>query len=346
MTIASMAPQQAPSISTRERGKVENRLPSFVGLASINGGLVVDEDGMTVIEAIQRAGLNFTVHAHESQTPVPLPDGGTRIVPDGKWLSTVRKDPDGTMVVLGKVRGRHRIMQNTDAFAFGQMLVDDYGANVAAAGQFGDPIGSGTFMALRLDQALTIAGKDPYDLYVLIRNAHDGSSQVVVSIIPIRRASGAEILTSLRGAPQSWTFRHSGNLERKVDQAVNTAELVKTWIDTYTQVTYDMLATRLTRPQFEAFATRLYPTPRGASEKSAKDWAQRRSVLLDLFLNADTNSFGRGTVYAAFCAVSEYIDHYAVTRGGDPARIRATRNMTGRADKVKEQAWNLLAAMI
>lgn len=318
-----------------------NRVPAFLGVARVSG-LVIREQ-MSVEEAIVAAGLNFTVTRHEGQTIVPVTGGGTLALPqEGHW-STVRNNPDGTKAFLGVVKGRYQTIQNGDAFAFGQHLIDEYEANVCAAAAFGKPIGTRTFLALSLSEGFTIGGRDPHDLHLLITNSHNGDSGLTAAIVPIRRASMGEVVTNIPRAPQRWTLRHSGNIAGKFEEAVHTMQMVKQWISTYQNLTYSLLGTTMSSSEFEAFAQQMLPTPRNAGKRSAETWAERRRTLVDLFENAPTNSFGRGTRYAAVCAVNEYVDFHAATRGGDPAQVRYARNLGGQSVRFKERAWSLLA---
>ncbi|MDN5892881.1 MAG: DUF945 domain-containing protein [Nocardioides sp.] len=318
------------------------RLPAFLGVAKVDG--IVARESMSVQEALVEAGLNFTVSLHEGQTNVPIAGGGTLTLPqEGHW-STVRSDPDGTKTFFGVVRSRYKQVQNTDAFAFGQHLIDDFGANVAAAAGHGKPIGVRTFLGLRLSETLNVAGQDPHDLYLLIGNSHNGDTGVTAAIVPIRRANMGEVVTSIPTVPQRWTLRHSGDVGGKMAEAIHTHKMVKSWMATYQRLTYELLGTRMSVTEFEQFTHRLLPTPRNAGKRSAATWAERRRLLVDLFSNAPTTSFGRGTRYAAVCAVNEYLDHFAATRGGDPKEVRYARNLAGQSVRTKELAWNLLAA--
>lgn len=337
LTMADVQPTHATPTSP---GPIGERLPAFLGIAHIQG--MVARESMTVHEALIEAGLDYTVTRHEGQTNVPLPDGGTLTLPQDGYWSTVRNNPDGSKAFLGMVKGRYQTIQNADAFAFGQHLSDEFGANVIAAAAFGKPLGTRTFLALHLSDTLNVGGQDPHDLYLLIGNSHNGETGVTAAIVPIRKASTGEVVTKMPEAPQRWTLRHSGDIAGKFAEAVHTMQMVKQWIRTYQNVTYTLLGTRMTADEFRDYTHKLLPTPRNAGERSAATWAGRRQVLLDLFESAPTNSFGRGTRYAAFCAVNEYVDHYAATRGGDPAQVRYARNLGGQAVRFKEHAWTLL----
>lgn len=335
MTILNTRPQSTPLYAG-------TRIPAFEGIAH-QSGAVVSESGMSVNEAVDIAGLGFTVSTHPVHSSVAS-NGGAAIVNMPQHRATIRRDVDGSRSGLGIVKGRYTPIQNRDAFAFGQHLVDEFDANVHAAAAYGKPEGVRTFLTLRLRDEIDIAG-DPHDMYVLIRNSHDGSTGLTAAIVPIRIASMSEVTVDTGRAPQQWTLRHSGNIEEKFAEAVHTMEMVRNWISTYTTMTYELLASPMGREKFTAFATWLLRTPRNAGPRAAENWAERRRTLTDLFEHADTCSFGRGTRYAAFCAVNEYVDHFAAARGGDAAATRHARNLNGQAGRFKARAWRLLTSM-
>lgn len=337
---AAAATATSHSTQTTPASTAPARLPAFIGVAHTRG--YVPLTTVSVTEALAAARLNFIV----TKAPVqahPFAPNGTQPVPMVDHQATIRTNPDGSRQGLGIVKGRYQVVQNADAFAFGQHLVDEYGANVAAAAAYGKPVGAQTYLALRMQQTLDVGGSDTHDLYVLIRNSHDGSTCVNASIVPIRRVSVSEVATNIPQVPQRWKLRHSGDIAYKFQEATHTMRMVHQWVSTYRKVTYQLLSTPMSDDEFAAFTHRLLPTPRNAGRRSASTWATRRSLLHDLFTHAPTCSFGRHTRYAAVCAVNEYTDHYAAARSGNPTEARYLRNLGGQASQFKQRAWDLLA---
>lgn len=340
MTITPINPSTLPplNMTTLYSGQ---RLPAFFGVAATTGHVFTADCGVDVDDAITEAGLDFTVTTHPVFTQIETGEGVLDVEVAGHW-STVRNNTDGESIPLGIVKGRYSTIQNADGFAFAQHLIDDFGANVVAAGQFGIPLGSNTFLALKIDEV--DAAGEVHDVYCLLKNSHDGSTGLTAAITAVRRESMSEAVAAIPGAPQRFTLRHSGNVGEKYHEAIQTVKAVRTWMHQFKNMTDRMLGTRLTREEFTAVAETLLPTPRGVKAGAAQRWGHRRATLIDLFENAPTCSYGRGTVYAGFCAVNEYVDHYAATRGGDPTTVRYARNLNGKSQRFKEVAWRLLAA--
>lgn len=71
--------------------------------------------------------------------------------------------------------------------------------------------------------------------------------------------------------------------------------------------------------------------------------------MLRLWADADTQDAVRGTAWAGYQAVVEYVDHFAPVRGGgtDPATARAERLLTTTAPaQAKDAAWAFATATV
>lgn len=324
-------------------GTSRDRVPYFIRAAA-GPGKVFDEP-VDVVDAIEESGLDYIVTVSDLDViaPVQIPGGTTNIEMTGH-KGVIRVNSDGTRGPLGVVKSAFRACQNSDGFEFAQALLDDYDADVVAAAAHGNPLGSRAYLALRLNETLMAGGQDPHDVYVIVTNAHDGNAALTARVAPIRRTTQAEVATALVGAPMSYNLRHTGDLAGKMSDAVGTMRMVRHWIETYESATFALLAEPMSQSEFGTFAKRVLPTPSGSKERAAKTWAARRATLIHLFEKAPTQAFGRGTRYAAFTAFCEYVDYHSSTRGGDPADVRADRLLTGRAARMKADAWKALTS--
>ena len=88
------------------------------------------------------------------------------------------------------------------------------------------------------------------------------------------------------------------------------------------------------------------PWPAGApAVADAGSAANRSDALTRLFVDADTNANIRGTRWAGYQAVTEYLDHAAPVHGkstADKAVNRALRSIDGAVVETKEKAFALL----
>jgi len=111
-----------------------------------------------------------------------------------------------------------------------------------------------------------------------------------------------------------------------------------------------MIQTTMTDAEFEALISTVFgslPDPSATARTREAD-SRRRDRLRWLFADADTQADIRGTAWAGYQSITEYVDHYAPVRGtarhgGDESAARAARVLTSEdPDRLKRNAWSAL----
>jgi phage/plasmid-like protein (TIGR03299 family) len=164
---------------------------------------------LTAKEALAAGGAAFTVEQWPLQAVAPddsVHQGGIADVP--RKVANVRSD---TGQVLGVVGTTYRVLQNADAFAFVDALVDDGGAKYESAGVLAG--GARVFLAMEVPDHIVVAG-DPseYRLFLVFSNGHDGkvSARATITVERVVCRNTLRIAQTER-AMASWTARHSGD---------------------------------------------------------------------------------------------------------------------------------------
>lgn len=315
-------------------------LSAFIDYAA-RQGLVVDDDGMTLYDALVGGGLNYRVETASLLAEQATPRG-VETVPMETHRAVLRVNPDGTKVGLSVVQSRYATVQNTDAFAFLQTLIDNREADLVAVSAYGLVPGQQAFVAMHLPEPMLLAdSEEVLDVYLVARNSHDGNSKFTVAVVPVR-ADGSIVETNIPRYPQQWAMTHSGNVANKLNDAITTMRRVEEWQTAYQRVSSRMLSTPLSSNDFARIVRALLPTPAGASDRSADEWAKRRRSMENLFDKAPKQNFGAGTVYAGFAAVCSWVDLHAPGKV-DAAAARQSRIINGTAAKMKRQAWDMLS---
>jgi hypothetical protein len=101
-----------------------------------------------------------------------------------------------------------------------------------------------------------------------------------------------------------------------------------------------MINESLTMGEFEKIVADLWPLADDASDTAKNNAKQRTATLRYLIRDADTQKAIKGTRWAGYQAITEYLDHFA------PAKtdvVRATRALTGAGADLKARAFELLA---
>ena len=108
-----------------------------------------------------------------------------------------------------------------------------------------------------------------------------------------------------------------------------------------------MIQEQLSEAAFRKVCDEIWaPLPPSATDRSKTIAANRALALHQLFVDADTNANIRGTRWAGYQALTEYLDHAAPVHGktaGDMAINRALRSIDGSVVEIKEKAFSLLS---
>lgn len=344
-----MTETSAPMATSFKPGQVhrtKGRFPAFMGLARHTGGFYVQDldEPMSLDAALSAAGLDFEVKVSDIPVAalVAWSEGVTEVVHPKYRLSYGQQSTDSEPFPLGVVGKTWTPVQDHDAFAFGQRLIDNYGANVVAAGKWGDPIGSRTYMAFKLPESFLIGGEDQVDVYGQVVNGHDGSLGLSATVGPIQLSCTNQLPSLFGRRGGNIVLRHTRNVNVKMDQASLLMGLGTKWYDGFQPIAEKLLATPMTDADFVTFMSALWGEADPEAPTRTRNSDQRRRGTLHRLFREGTNPVGRGTGYAALNAVTEYADWEQNYRGGDAGRY--SRLADGAAEKIKVSALNLLAA--
>jgi phage/plasmid-like protein (TIGR03299 family) len=273
-------------------------------------------------------------------------DGVTTI--DAPGYATVRDNPfTGPPEALGVVGAGYEPLQNEDHAKFLNNLADQSGAVFGTAGSLRG--GRQVFLTMQLPDTLRIGGRDAVDLNIAALNSHDGSGAFRILVTPVRVVCANTQAAALAAHASSFSIRHTRNAKAAVAAARDALGLTFAYVDAFEAEAEAerLIQTTLTDGQFEDLIEATFgPLDPDASERTKQADADRHDVLSFLFHDADTQAGIRGTAWAGYQAVAEYIDHYAPVRAKDnAATARASRLLTSDPPtKTKHLAWSHLAA--
>jgi phage/plasmid-like protein (TIGR03299 family) len=271
-------------------------------------------------------------------------DGVTTI--DAPGYATVRDNPfSGCPEALGVVGAGYEPLQNEDHAEFLNNLADQSDAVFDTAGSLRG--GRQVFITMQLPDTLTIGGTDAVDLNIAALNSHDGSGAFRILVTSVRVVCANTQAAALENHASSFSVRHTRNAKSAVAAARDALGLTFRYVEAFEAEAERLIQTTLTDGEFENLIEAAFgPLDPDASERTKQADAERHAALSFLFHDAGTQAGIRGTAWAGYQAVAEYVDHYAPVRAkGDPAAARATRLLTSDAPtKTKHRAWSALAA--
>lgn len=319
------------TVTTNRTKDADGRIPAFFGLAQITGGVYAEQvAGMTIQQALAAAGLDFTVVKGDDLAVTVRTGDQPPVQVSGlpRMRGTVAVYPDGRPPrLLGVVGSGYPVVQPWEAAEFGQAVLEEGGATVAAVGAYGDPTGSRMFMALKLPEGLRIGGEDPHDLYLGLGNSFDRGTGLWAVTAPIRLDCTNQVAATFGHLSSRFSIPHRGEMGTKVGDVQRALRLTNTFAEAYAAAAEELLATPMVGAEIDRFLETLLPTPAGVRTKRGElAWGARRHGIATVIRHGERNTVGRGTRYAALQGVTEWVDWMAPSRS---ERGRFTRLVDG-----------------
>ena len=305
--------------------------------------LPAEFDAAQAMSYARLGGWNVRTMALQT-APVLSADGVFGALPVPDQFATVRTNPvSGGVDMLGVVGRGYTVIQNEEHADLLNRVVDESGgAYFETAGSLRG--GRSVFLSMKLPRTMNIGGIDPVDLYLIALNSHDGTSAFRLLVSPVRVVCANTQALALRRAQSSFSIRHTSGARGNIAQAREALGLTFKYAEVFEREAEQMIAQSLTDAQFAQIIGKLWTTE-SESKRSATITANRADVLTGLFSDAPTNASIRGTRWAGYQAVTEYLDHFAPVAGGTDT-ARAERVATGgTVTAVKARAFEMLAAL-
>lgn len=302
--------------------------PAWHGL-----GQVLDH-APTSAEAIEAAHLNWNVIAADVQAVVP--DGEPQPLPG--FRANIRED---TRKVLGVVTKDYQVVQNHEAFAFLDALVEDHDMRYESA--FSLSGGKTVVLLGRLPEVREIADGDKQERYVLFSTSHDGKSGIRVGPTSVRVVCQNTYRLALDGAGKRQigeiSLMHTSNIMERLQQVREAMGLITDAFDKYDLTAEALASYKMTEADWDAFLDTICPIPSAIDPDHTalreKRIRETRASIESVYRDDDRCNLGDigGTAWSAFNAVTQQVDHLP-RKGGNPtakaeARYRVTQYGTG-----------------
>lgn len=219
----------------------------------------------TSADAIHLAGLDWDVVPQ----PIFLADG-TKI--EGS-VANVRSSDNKPLGIVGD---RYQIVQNCEAFSFTDNLLGE-GVKYETAGSLKG--GRTIWLLAKLPDKFEILG-EKVDPYVVFTNTHDGSGAVRVAMTNVRVVCNNTLNMALHSAKRTWSTRHTGNMESKLQAAQQTLELAEKYMGEQKKLFENLYQFKMNNQQVDKTIELLVPITEAMTDRQ-KENAQ--TVRKDIF---------------------------------------------------------------
>jgi len=299
----------------------------------------ITEQCMTADEIMTKAFLGGWKVRKITVQGVEVTDDGVQIIecPD-KWMTVRTNIVTGVTEPLGIVGDDYQIVQNEQVAEMLDHLVDESGAHFETAGSLRG--GKSVFVTMKLPNTMKVAGVDEIDLYLAATTSHDGTQALRADATPVRIVCKNTQRAAFARTKGTYTFRHTSSVRSQIAQAREAMGLMWRYLDAFQAEAEKMINESLSMGQFEKVVAQLWPLPDDASEQTKNNHKKRSATLRYLIRDADTQKAIKGTRWAGYQAVTEYVDHFAPAKD---ATTRANRAVSGPVAELKARAFELLS---
>ena len=253
--------------------------------------------------------------------------------------AVVRTDTQEVFAIMGD---GYEPVQNSEAFGFFDSVIGQGEAIYHTAGSLYG--GKRIWILAKLPEDIEVIPGDVIQPYILLSNSHDGSQALRMQITPIRVVCANTLSAALRGGGGFYA-KHTKNVMQRANEAREVLGLAHAYFEMFAKQVDQLVNTRMTVIEVQDYLQQVY---RFQADKTYADQDHRivksYETTLDL-LNHPTNTVGgiAGTRWAAYNAVSYYVDHERPVRGGayrDDRRLDASWFGTGA--ELRQRAYDLL----
>jgi phage/plasmid-like protein (TIGR03299 family) len=279
-------------------------------------GTVISEDAATSADAIKYAGLDYSLF----KTPLWTVDGDGNKVDVPENFAVVRGDTSGVLGVVGK---NYKIFQNSEAFEFFDSVVGDKLAIYETAGALHD--GRIVWVLAKLPSELRVGKtEDVTNAYIMLATSHDGSMSVTMTPTLVRVVCNNTFTLAIRGfsIQTGIKMRHTKNMSTKIDIARERLGIVNKQVTDYSEQMNALANRKINKTELKSYIESLFP-----DNDTAKNNTRTENMRDQIYENWAETEFAQieGTAWAAFNAVTKFVDHQRSTKGSDDSDRASNR---------------------
>lgn len=308
-------------------------------------GQVVDK-AMTASEAIELANLDYEVEKTTIHAKINSADSEMTLwQPFEDKFATYRKD---TSEPLGIVGSRYEIVQNKDAFAFFDAIVDSGEAIFETAGALGK--GERIFVTAKLPQDLLVKGEE-CNKYIILTNSHDGTSSIVAGFTTIRVVCNNTLQAAMRGLTNKVYIEHRTGAKERLSEAYKVMGIASKYMSEVDEIFNQMAKTEISDAQLQKYITDVmipeYKALKSEEEQEKVSTRFKNQVIsiYDFALSHPTQQTdaARGTVWGAYNAISGYYNYIQKYKNDEQ---KFTSQMFGNANNKIQKAFQKAVELV
>jgi len=165
---------------------------------------------------------------------------------------------------------------------------------------------------------------------------------VRVKLTPIRVVCENTLSLALTGAEQEVHVRHTLNAKEKLKEAHEILGLANRLYGKLDGMFNRMSEIKVDHATLTEYVKTVFPENPESRDQS---WISKvRDTVLELAESGEGAEMAKGSLWGAYNAVTEYVDHYHGVRRDESQRLQSM--WFGSAERIKKNAFRIAAAML
>lgn len=292
--------------------------------------------GVRASQMIKLAGLDWKVEMVPAPGARRLSHETGRSSYDRYLLVRDKINGEDERPILGLVSRSYEVLQNDEAFASFEPLLEAGQGHFETAGALGN--GERVWVQVRLKHSIEVARDDVVEPYLLLANAHDGRGSLSIRFTPIRVVCQNTLNLATREGATAIRILHTRNIRKKLED--EQAALLRLIQETFGRAAahFQRLAGTQATPDLQfRYLNALFPS--SERQKQAREtprrWKMVYSVLHDEAVTPPETSH---TMWALYNAVTRCEDYRRSREATPDARLQ--RVWFGHGADLKVRALN------
>lgn len=250
-----------------------------------------------------------------------------------------------TKAVLGIVGRDYAVLQNHEAFSVLKPAVEQFGCTIEAAGALGR--GDKVWMLAKLPEAIEPVPGDRVESYFLVSSGHNGYTPYVAKPTPIRVVCANTLSAALSDRTCTVKLSHT---RTDMEQFELVTVMVSRLMDTMRKTGQSfakLAATKLSGATLEAYVREVFSVPAGDLIDLPKRATFKVTSVLELAATGKGVEFAPQTAWAAYNAVTEFVDHVRSVGTKSERVLKAADKsaLFGPAGQLKQRALSLALSL-
>ena len=294
---------------------------------------VVLEDYPGREEAMKLAGHDFNIE----ECPVYLGTGKKKKI-EG-WKALKRSNNGQVFLVCSE---KYQVIHNATLWDIADEMMGQENVKYETAGTLKE--GAVLWVLTKIDEPVKIKGDDSEIYpYCMVSTSHDYSRSCSALSTSVRVVCWNTYNLAVNQSNQSgllYTFRHSGNVMERIEEAKNTLALTRTRHSEFIELANELARHKVTENGVKDFLSDFIPDPPAnvSTPRVMTNIANGRAKIMEMLDSKSVAENHKRTAYGLFCAGIEYLDHARKARSPESYFQRTVYNANTLKPKVAKLA--------